>query len=175
MREKNNKKVKNKTIIIFVIIVIVIIGIIIFMTKNKSLQEENIYTGEAQEGFGLIDMNNKNNVEIKDGKKENNSIEISKERSIRGLVIKDIKLLAENGISYFTATVKNESGVDFSGGTATIQFINQDGSEYANLDIYIPEIKKDGTNSINASTTSDITNAYNFNILMEPTSDIIGE
>lgn len=168
-------KVKNKIIIIILISIIVIQGIIILWIKDKPIQKDDMEKRELQEDVGLIDMNNKDNVEIKDGKKENNSIEISKERSIRGLVFKDIKLLAENGISYFTATVINESGVDFLGETATIQFLNQEGNEQANLEIYIPEIKKDETNRINASTTSDITNAYTFNILMGTAEEIVQE
>ena len=75
--------------------------------------------------------------------------------------------LIAGGISNFTATVQNDSPVDFAGGVAKIKFINQDGSDYAELEVYIPELKVGTTNTIDAGTTADIANAFDFSIELE--------
>ena len=109
-------------------------------------------------------MNNTENAEIKDGIKENNSQKLLAEREVQGLQITDIRLKAENGISNFTATVKNNTGKDYPGGEIIIKFINKDGSPYAELEAYMPDVKNGGTNTIDASTTADIANAYDYTI-----------
>ena len=45
-----------------------------------------------------------------------------------------------------------------------IRFVNEDGSDYAQLEVLIPTVKAGETTSIDASTTADIANAYNFTI-----------
>ena len=55
-------------------------------------------------------------------------------------------------------------GEDYEGGIVVLIFTNQDGSEYARLEASIPEVKKGESTYIDAGTTSDITNAYDFRI-----------
>lgn len=168
-KEKNKKdlkKMKKNILIILLVIIVLIIGII-FINKKRNIKEnEQTITQEETNEFNvnLIDMNNTENAEIKDGIKENNSQKLLAEREVQGLQITDIRLKAENGISNFTATVKNNTGKDYPGGEIIIKFINKDGSPYAELEAYMPDVKNGGTNTIDASTTADIANAYDYTI-----------
>ena len=167
---KKNKKINWKIIIILLVIVsIVITGIIIFRNETKTNKENTNNTNqeEQEEQIGLIDMKNTENAKIENGIKQNTSENILKDRELDGVSITQIQLNAQDGISHFTAIVKNNKPEDFTGGVAKITFTNQDGSLYAELEVYIPEIKKDGTNTIDAATTADIANAYDFNIEFE--------
>lgn len=173
--QKNNKAKKiNKKVILPIIIIIIIIAIIagVIITKNKKQEENNntnneTYIGDTEIASGLIDMNNTENAKIENGVKENTSESLAKDKKIDGIEMTDIKLFAQEGISDFSATVKNNTGNDFAGGIATVSFINKDGSEYATLEVYVPELKNGSYNTINAATTADITNAYDFTITMQ--------
>lgn len=165
-----NKKVNFKIIaIVIAIFIIIILGVILYKNKTKTKQEQNENQQETteQERIGLIDMNNTENAKIENGIKQNTSENILKDRNLNGIEITEIQLNAQEGISHFTATVKNNTSKDFAGGVAKITFTNKDGNTYAELEVYIPEMKKEATNSIDASTTADIANAYNFSIELE--------
>lgn len=165
-----NKKVNFKIIaIVIAIFIIIILGAILYKNKTKTKQEQNENQQETteQERIGLIDMNNTENAKIENGIKQNTSENILKDRNLNGIEITEIQLNAQEGISHFTATVKNNTSKDFAGGVAKITFTNKDGNTYAELEVYIPEMKTEATNSIDASTTADIANAYNFSIELE--------
>lgn len=165
-----NKKVNFKIIaIVIAIFIIIILGVILYKNKTKTKQEQNENQQETteQERIGLIDMNNTENAKIENGIKQNTSENILKDRNLNGIEITEIQLNAQEGISHFTATVKNNTSKDFAGGVAKITFTNKDGNTYAELEVYIPEMKTEATNSIDASTTADIANAYNFSIELE--------
>lgn len=168
---KKNKRLNWKLIIVLILIIATITTIVIIQNnKNKEDKENNNNNTnlENQEyNMGLIDMNNTENARISEGVKENISKNVAKNRTVEGIEITDIKLLAENGISIFTATVTNNTGKDFEETIATIRFTNKDGSEYANLEVIIPKVKNAQTNMINAGTTADITNAYDFTITLQ--------
>lgn len=165
---KKTKKVNKKGIIwllvIIILIAIITTAIVIFQkNKNKQPEQQEI----QQEEYGLINMNITDNAKVEGRVKENTSENVAKDRKLENLTITDIKLVAQEGVTSFTATVKNDSQKDFGGGVAKITFTNQDGSQYAELEVYIPEITAGGTNSINAGTTADIANAYDFTIELE--------
>lgn len=170
---KKDKKTKslNKKGIIILIVAIIIIATIVVTTiyqnnKNKNTQQEQQQQTE-QNKSGLIDMKNTENAKVENGVKENTSENIAKDRKLENLSITNIKLIAKGGVTAFTATVKNDSTKDFAGGIVKITFTNKDGSNYAELEASIPEIVAGGTNAINAGTTADTANAYDFTMELE--------
>lgn len=169
MKEKQKiKKSNSKGIILLIaiiIIAIIVVGTIIYQNNKNTQQEQQQET--EQDSLSLIDMNNTENAKIENGVKENTSENIAKDRKLGNLSITDIKLSAQDGVTSFTATVKNDSTKDFAGGIVKISFTNKDGSNYAELEAYIPEIVAGGTNAINAGTTADIANAYDFTMELE--------
>lgn len=161
-------------IILIVIIAAIIIGSILLNKNKEENNEQNNNTNQTEQGENitnnnpnsLIDMNNKENVEIKDGEKINNSAKLKEEKKYAGMVIKDINLYTRaEGMTDFNATVENSSGKDFSSQKIIIRFLNKDGSEYATLNAYIGDVKAGATTKIDASTTADVSNAYDFEII----------
>ena len=161
-----NKEQKNKkliAIIILVILVIAIIAIYCIIKTNLTKNDKSSSIKESQEG-SLIDLSKTENVKIENNEKENISKELKKEKTYEGMKIKDIQLKTNEGVTQFTANIENSSGKDFPGETIVIHFTNKDGNEYALLNGIIPSIANGESNSIIASTTEDVSNAYNFSI-----------
>lgn len=158
-------KNKKKTILIIIIVLIIAIaGIIYFVYKNIKKEEapndNEIETN--QDDHPLIDMSNTENINIIEGEKQNNSVHILSERRYEGLLITEVQLATENGISKFSAKVVNDTETDFSGKIVILNFFGEDGFCFADMEAYIPEIKAGRTNYINAATTADIVNAYDY-------------
>lgn len=169
-KDKKTKSLNQKSIIILIVAIIIIatiVGTIIYQkNKNKNTQQKQQQETE-RDNSGLIDMKNTENAKIENRVKENTSENIAKDRKLENLSITNIKLIAQGGVTAFTATVKNDSTKDFAGGIVKITFTNKDGSNYAELEAAIPEIVAGGTNAINAGTTADIANAYDFTMELE--------
>lgn len=182
-QEKNtiNKKSTHKknTItlnpFIFIIILIIIILVCVMLFKSKFIKEkiDELGSGNTQTNqeieqempeYSLIDMNNTENAQINGGSKENTSAKLAEEKTYKGMTVKNIKLIAEGGITRLTATVENTTSSNYEGGTITIIFTNEDGSEYARLEGILPAIDSGKSNELDAGTTADIANAYNFTI-----------
>ncbi len=164
---------KKKAILIIIIIIILSLiagGIYILSNKNKQSKEtENIVDSEEsvedeELKYTLIDMNNTENVKIEGKVKENISVPLLTEKNILGLRIFNIRLVAEKGVTRFTADVENVGQEDFKERPIEIIFKNQDGTEYGRLDGHLVDIKIGETNKIDASTSIDLTNAYDFTI-----------
>ena len=112
-----NQKVNFKIIaIVIAIFIIIILGVILYKNKTKTKQEQQKNQEETtqQEQIGLIDMNNTENAKIENGIKQNTSENILKDRNLNGIEITEIQLNAQEGISHFTATVKNNTSKDFA-------------------------------------------------------------
>lgn len=155
-------------VIVIVVIACIVIGILI-TNKGKNpasgegQNQEQQGSGEENPN-GLIDFGNKENVDITDNTKTNNSEALKKDRTFQGMQVKDITLVAQNGITNFTATIENTTAKDFPDSNIVIVFKNKDGSEYQRLESRIGEIKAGGTASINAGIIADLSNAYDFTI-----------
>ena len=151
-----NKKINKKSIILLIVVIVIITTIVvsIIYQNNKNNKQEEQQEIE-QDSLSLIDMKNTENAKIENGVKENTSENVAKDRKLENLLITDIKLVAQDGVTSFTATVKNNSTKDFVGGIVKITFTNKDGSNYAELEASIPQITAGGINAINAGTTAD--------------------
>ena len=174
MPKKQKNINKNKKILIAIFLIIILIIIITYTLipktnkKENTNQVENNQTEQEVEQempeYSLIDMNNTENAKINGGSKENTSVKLAEEKTYKGMKVKNIKLIAEGGITRLTATVENTTTTNYEGGGITIIFTNQDGSEYARLEGLLPAIDSGKTNELDAGTTADIANAYDFRI-----------
>lgn len=170
-KEKTNKGIPIYRIIILIAVILIIVLIGYMVNKNKGQegtsknnQQQTAEQGEQVSEVSLIDMNNTENAKVEEGIKENTSKKLLEEKEYKGLKIKNIELKAEGGISKLTATIENKSGEDYNGEKVNIVFENKDGTEYARLEAVIPAVDNKKTNEIDAGTTADIANAYNFKI-----------
>lgn len=175
LKEQRNKKEENrkkkKIRILLIVIIIIVIGILVYeMIVNNEKVEQLGKTEDMQEveqempEYSLIDMNNTENAQIKEGTKENTSAKLAEEKEYKGMKIKNIKLVAEGGITKLTATVENTTSQNYEGGEITIIFTNVDGSEFARLERLLPAIDSGKSNELDAGTTADIANSYDFRI-----------
>ena len=174
MPKKQKNINKNKKILIAIFLIIILIIIITYTLipktnkKENTNQVENNQTEQEVEQempeYSLIDMNNTENAKINGGSKENTSVKLAEEKTYKGMKVKNIKLIAEGGITRLTATVENTTTENYEGGEITIIFIKEDGTEYARLEGVLPAIDSGKTNELDAGTTADIANAYDFRI-----------
>ena len=174
MPKKQKNINKNKKILIAIFLIIILIIIITYTLipktnkKENTNQVENNQTEQEVEQempeYSLIDMNNTENAKINGGSKENTSVKLAEEKTYKGMKVKNIKLIAEGGITRLTATVENTTTENYEGGGITIIFIKEDGTEYARLEGVLPAIDSGKTNELDAGTTADIANAYDFRI-----------
>lgn len=141
---------KKFVIIVFFIIVLVIIGIN-YWGQNK-MEKKN--------------ANEKKNTIINETKEVNVSENLKQEKMVANLKITDIMLEREETTTKFMAIVHNNTEYKFAGSDALVKFLNEDGSIYYELYIYIPEINSNDIGEINTALPEDITSAYDFEILL---------
>ena len=175
-RRKTQNKKKTITInplliIIILILIIVLASVIILKKDNKKEKTNQIENNQTEQEieqempeYSTIDMNNTENAKIYGGTKENTSTKLAENKTYKGMTVKDIKLIAEGGVTRLTATVENTTTTNYEGGGITIIFIKEDGTEYARLEGLLPAIEAGKSNELDAGTTADIANAYDFRI-----------
>lgn len=180
-KEKPSKVIdKNTAIKIIGVVAVALIVIILVIMLNKAniekIAEESVAnsnqatTAEENQGevttqeYSLIDMENTENAKIEDGKKENTSETLLKEKTFSGYKVSEIKLYTQDGATYFKAMVKNETTNKYDAKPISVKFLTKDGGEYAILETYIGDMPAGGEAHINASTTQDLANAYDFTI-----------
>lgn len=176
--EKKQNKKENKKLMLFLVILIILVVVIVAIVvikkgkgenkeisdqKSQGTEQEQTEEQPSQE-YTLIDLNNTQNAEVKDGVKQNTSSKLLQERTYKGMTIKDIKLVAEGGITKFTATLENNTKSNYEGETVAIIFKDEDGNEFSRLNTIFPKVDSGKTNEIDASTTADVANAYDFEI-----------
>lgn len=171
--QKSCKKTISINLFIVIIMIAIVIVVCVILAKKDKIKEkvEQLGKNEAEQEieqempeYSLIDMNNTENAQIKEGTKENTSAKLAEEKEYKGMKIKNIKLVAEGGVTRLTATVENTTSQNYEGGEITIIFTNADGSEFARLEGILPAIDSGKSNELDAGTTADIANSYNFRI-----------
>lgn len=147
--------------VIAIVVVIAIIVIVVMVNKNKGTVESNVPATTDQTAATTSE-----NVKVSEsGSKENVSTKLKEEKKYEGMSIKDIKLIANANVTEFVATVENTTGTDFTGAPVTIVFTNKAGEEVSRLEAYIGDTKAGQLSYINASATTDLTDAYDFSIV----------
>lgn len=181
----SNKKVdmkKRDRMVVIVIAVTIIVAIIVCVMFAFNGKESNDNTDNSNNNAntttqggnnqqlenkidGQIDYSKNENVKINNNVKENNSQALLKEKTFEGMKVKDTKLTASDGTTKFLTKVENTSSSDFVAQKVVIVFKNKDGSEFERLDTYLGDIKVGASAEIDATTTSDLSNAYDFEIV----------
>lgn len=166
-------KNKNlKYIIISILAVLIVAGILVTIilvnkkAKNVEIPENSEVSdnNESEKIVNLNDMEKTENVEISGGEKRNISEKLLEERTFENLKIKNISLIAINGTTTFKATVENPTDTVYENKAITIIFKDNDGNECGRIGGLIEKINPQETGQIDASTSIDISNAYDFEI-----------
>lgn len=146
-QEKNYKKTITK-IIIYIIILIISIATII-KVKNLNVISDKILDKKSTEVQS-------SSINISD--------ELKKEKEFQGMIIKDINISRENGITNLTANIENNTENKFEEREIKIIFQNEDNTQISILKTKLKTIEKGETAELNISTSLDLTQAYNFRI-----------
>lgn len=143
------------TAIIAVIIITVIVVIVAVVNNNKK-------DGTQNNASGNTDNNTENVIVKEDGTKENSSSKIKEVKDFDGMKVKDVRLISQGGLSNFMATVENTSSQEKGDKPIVVSFVNKNGEEIATLEAYIGGVSAGSMTTIDASATSDLSNAYDF-------------
>lgn len=170
--EGNNKKQKIIKILLIILVIVIFAIIAYFMLTTKPDKElkpapdiEIDYSElEVERDDGQINMTDTEFAKIKDGVKRNNSEKVKEEKEFNSLKILDGSIEASGGMSQFIAVVQNPYDKKIEEQIVKVVFVNQDGSQIAEIESVIPELEPNSENTINIVTELDITNAYDYYI-----------
>ena len=157
----DNKK-KYILIVMIVIIIAVFIGAVAYKyIKNRNIGNKGFY-GRGQDTNAQLGEYEKID---KSGNKINTSSKLKSEKEYNGLKVSNINLQSNNGATVLLADVENTSSnsiEDFT--TIDIRFVDKNGEELGVLTGLIKPLKANEKTQLNSSTTSNLTNAYDFEI-----------
>ena len=104
--------------------------------------------------------NRDNNKDSKSDMKVNTNDEVIKNQNIDGLEITNTSLVYENGLSYFSATVTNNTGSDYELNEYRINVKDSEGNIIITIPGYVGSIIKNGeSKNINSQVTEDLSKA----------------
>ena len=174
----------RKKIILIVIISIVILGIIFltYLSKKDNNPDNNkdtdISSNEKNNDMisrrKTIDMDNEENVSIKDGTKYNDSEKIEEEHYVengdgvnKDIVISDINLFGveKDGKTYFTAKITNNGNEDYNSLILFLDFYDKDEKMIYSQEYHVKNLKKNTSQNIELERREDFSNAYDVKIL----------
>lgn len=145
---KGTKKTKGKKITFAIIIILlVVIGGTTYYICN------NIDT--------VISISKKQKVSVT----QKSSEEFNKEKEYEGMTIKDIKMRREDGITYFTANIENNTEKKFEEKDIKIIFQKEDLTQISILKTHLQSIEVGESVNIQVSTSANLIDAYNFKII----------
>ena len=134
---------KNKLLIIIVLLLIIVTG-----CGKKSDNKETNPKHKTE---------NKNSTDVIVNTNEN----IIKEQEIDGIKAKNVSLYIEDGISYLSVDMVNDTNGDYTLNEYTLIIKDKDGKEIIKLPGYIGEVIKAGqTKTIKSMTNTDLSKAY---------------
>ena len=153
LREKF-KHINKKIIIIFgtvIIIITIIIGIVYkIKQKNKEPEKEN-------KEIPPITV-------MEDGTKVNTKEKLNEAKLVNDLLISNIQLTEKNGVTTLLANITNKGEKKTEFKRLKIVFLDEKGNEISSATAFLSPLEVGETTQLNASTTSNYINAYDFKI-----------
>ena len=155
-KKQNNYKSK-RMLLIAIILVFLIICIIFFAQKNNENNISNTSQNETTQGYV---------EEIEPGVKINKSTKLNEAKDVNGLLITNIQLTTESGMTTLLADVTNNTGAKTEVQTVDITLLDNNGQELTTVTGIISELEAGATTQLNIAMTSDYINAYDFKVTM---------
>ncbi|MDD2376936.1 MAG: hypothetical protein PHD15_06135 [Clostridia bacterium] len=149
MNSKSQHQIR--LLIIGIVVVIAIIVVIASISKNKS---NVVSEGEQPKNTEI------NFKQTTDETKVNISEELSKDKEVGDVIIKQSKIVYSNGKTLLTSTVIN-NGIAKDNLRFKVKFIANDGSIITESIGFIGQIKANETKTISSSITLDTSNSKN--------------
>ena len=155
-KKQNNNKSK-RILLVAVIIILIIICIIFFTQRNNENNISNTNQNETTQSYV---------EEIEPGVKINKSTKLNEAKDVNGLLITNIQLTTESGMTTLLADVINNTGSKTEVQTVDITLLDNNGQELTTVTGIISELEAGATTQLNIAMTSDYINAYDFKVTM---------
>lgn len=174
---KKQGAIKRETVffILVALIVVAAILIIIFMNKgnntnttvenSKANLEADVNPDAAPEtnpSIGGVD-----NVEEINGEKVNTSSKLKESKTVGVYTFSNISMSNGTTGTVITATITSTVTEKTSGRDATMKFYDKSGKLVSQMETYIPQVKPGETTTFRTETTADVSNAYDFEIILK--------
>lgn len=157
------KKKEKRMILTILLVGILIIGGIYLLTRPEKEEENKVNTGVEQQnkvGEEFVQV-------MDDGSKLNTSTKLNQTKNVNGLEIGNIQLTMTGGETTLLADVRNKTGKDVGVTAIEIILYAKDGSELVTFGGVIGNVKSGESVKLQASTTLDFANAYDFKVVIK--------
>lgn len=174
MKKVSKKGLSSRGILILIIIAAIIITTIVIIVLNVNKPKENIDNGnndtnqeEMKDPETKPEITGNENIEESNGIKVNTSNKLKETKQFETYTLNNIKLVNSNGITKFTADVTSTSTTKLSGIDIKIKFMDKNGKYISAMSAYLPQVKPGEISHLEANSTSDLANAFSYEIVRE--------
>ena len=148
-------------ILVLIVVGVIILGIIYFVTRPK--EEEGTVNDVAEQNEVVEEF-----VQVlEDGSKLNTSTKLNETKNVDGLEIGNIQLSMVGGETTLFADVKNNTGSDLGVTAIDIILLDKNEEEIVTIGGVIGDVKAGESVRLEASTTLDFANAYDFKVVIK--------
>ena len=154
------KKEKKRLLILIIVAVIIIAALLIIRAVVNNKDNE----GSQNPSSASNDAGSEYTALYSDGSKLNTSSKLKENKNYQNITISNIQLTTVNGLNRLLANVTNNSSTSIDAQDISIVFVDNQGNTIATVPGVIPALNGGETAQLNASTTKDIINAYDFRI-----------
>ncbi len=165
-KEKKDGSVNTKVILSLLIlaaVILVIVVIVVNVSKGKgqggSASSDGDITGSAIEGSENV----KKNGDVK----TNVSKALKDDKRYGIYTLSDISIESVNGLGKLTAMVSANTSERVEGKVVRVQFLDKSGNVLGDMAAYIPQINAGEKKKLEAKSTTDFANIYDFKIVDE--------
>ena len=150
----NNKKSARIAIILIIVLLVILIFLI---QRNFNRNDGEVSPGQNNTVDSYVE-------EIEAGVKINKSTKLNEAKDVNGLLITNIQLTTESGMTTLLADVTNNTGSRTEVQTFNITLLDYDGKELTTVTGIIDGLEVGATTQLNIAMTSDYINAYDFKV-----------
>lgn len=174
---RKNGAIKRETVFFILVVLIIVATILIIVFMNNSKKESNKVDDsktklEADVNPDALPETNPSiggveNVEEINGQKVNTSSKLKENKTVGVYTFSNISMSNGSTGTVITATITSTVKEKTSGRDATLKFYDKSGKLVSQMETYIPQVKPGETATFRTETTSDVSNAYNFEIVLK--------
>lgn len=157
MKKKEKKRILILVAVVIVIIVALLIVRAVLNNKNDNSTTQTPSSSSSEAGSEYTAL-------YSDGSKLNVSSKLKENKTYQNVTISNIQLTTVNGLNRLLASVTNNSNSRTDAQDISLVFVDNQGNTIATVPGVIPAMNAGETAQLNASTTKDIINAYDFRI-----------
>ena len=157
----------KKKIVIISIFIVIVVGICLLLIFNGKENKKGYATVDEPDNF-VVDTENKENVDIIDNIKINNSQKVKDKIYAkplnRGKDNASIKSDIDNDTCVFEGVVYNNTGKDINRLCIGIVFYSSDDKIIGTVEYYVTDIKNNGSQTVKYDSVYDLSNAYRYTL-----------